>query len=116
MKRIIITAISTAALLFGAITPTFASTTIQISGNGAGSTNHITVNSSNVNLVSQNNLASISNNVNSSGNTGGNNSNWNTGGNVTIRTRNSVSNVSVTTHANVNFASIGCGCISGKCK
>ena len=116
MKRTIITAISTVAFLFGAITPTFASTTIQISGNGAGSVNHVTVTSNNVTSLSQNNLASISNNVNSNSSTVGNNSNGNTGGNVTIHTGNSVSTTSITTHANVNFASIGCGCITGLCK
>ena len=115
MKKALMTAFSTAAIFLGTVSPTFAATTIQISGNGAGSNNQIVVNNTNTRTVSQNNIASISNSVNSNTNTGSNTSNGNTRGSVVVRTGNTSNQTTISNRANINIANIvGCVC-SGNC-
>jgi hypothetical protein len=114
MKKTIATAISLATLFLSTATPTFAATTIQISGNGAGSSNSITLNKTGSNSVNQTNNANISNNVSGNTNTGNNHANGNTGGSSSIKTGNSSSKTTITTHANVNMSKVGC-CNGSNC-
>lgn len=109
MREKIVISIGSTVLFFSAVTPTFAATTIQISGNGSnsGNTVHLSINRSTT--IAQNNNASISNNVSSNANAGGNSANSNTGGSTGINTGNSISNISVATHANINKI------LGGKC-
>jgi len=55
-------------------------------GNGAGSTNDITIDQNNTNNLTINNTANITNNINIDANTGKNEANYNTGGDSTIKT------------------------------
>ena len=114
MEKKLITFLGVMAFFLSTVTPTFAATTIQVSGNGFNSINHVTINSNSSSSTSQNNLVAISNHINSTSSTGGNNANGNTSGNVTIHTGNSSSNTTISTHANINIASVGC--CNGQCK
>lgn len=108
----IVTAAATVSLVFGTLVPSaFASTTLEISGNGSSSDNSATVTQTNTNTVTQSNTANISNHVDSHSDTGGNSANDNTGGNTRIDTGNSSSSVDLRTKANVNVANTpNCNC------
>ena len=93
-------------------TPALASTTIEISGNGAGSDNWSTVNQTSNTTVTQNNTANVTNNVNADAKTGGNNANFNTGGDVTVNTGNAGVVADVTNVLNSNAANVSC-CSTG---
>src|SRR5437899_953246 len=105
--------LATGALMSSAFAPAvFASTSITISGNGADSTNRVSVNSTNTTTVTQTNSANISNRVSVVSNTGGNQANKNTGGDVSITTGDVSSSVTIKNLANVNFARVvSCGCV-----
>ena len=110
-KRQIFSVIAAGSLVLSATAPAFAATTIQISGNGAGSDNFSTVNQTNTNTVSQNNTANVTNNVTSNANTGGNDAGFNTGGDVKIETGNATTTSTVTNALNSNAAQIAaCNC------
>ena len=111
-KKKLITGIATGAILLNAFTPlAFASTTIEISGNGSSSDNTANVTTSTTTTVVQRNDANVSNNVDSNATTGGNDANDNTGGDVTIKTGNAKANVDVSTEVNANKADVnGCNC------
>jgi len=108
-KRKIAGAIATGALLLNAFTPlAFATTTIEISGNGAGSDNWVTLNQTSNTSVNQNNVANVTNNVDANAKTGGNDANFNTGGDVTIDTGKAESNVDISNTLNSNSAEVEC--------
>jgi hypothetical protein len=108
-KRKLATAIATGALLLNAFTPiAFASTTIQISGNGAGSDNYANVTQTSTTVVNQTNTANVTNNVNANADTGDNKANFNTGGNVTINTGNANITANVSNTLNSNQAEVKC--------
>lgn len=115
IKNKIATAIATGALLLNAFTPlAFADTTIQITGNGSSSNNTANVTMNHSTLVTQNNVANVTNNVDADANTGGNDANDNTGGDVTIDTGNATSNVDVSNSLNRNHADVqNCDCDGG---
>lgn len=77
---------------------------VNISGNGAGSTNVVNVSNTVVKNVTQSNNLVVTNVVNSNANTGGNSANGNTGGSNTVVTGNSSSTVTVVTGGNSNSA------------
>lgn len=107
------TAVATVALLANSFAGVAAAgTTIEISGNGAGSDNWAVVEQSSTNTVSQNNTANVTNNVTSNANTGGNDANLNTGGDVNIQTGNASTDTTVTNTLNSNAAEVDC-CASG---
>lgn len=107
------TAIATGALLLNTFTPlAFASTTIEISGNGAGSDNWANVTQNTTTTVSQNNTANVNNTVNADAKTGGNDASFNTGGSVGIKTGNATVNTTVNNALNSNSADVNC-CASG---
>jgi hypothetical protein len=104
------TAIATAALILGSISPfALADTTVEISGNGADSQNEANVGVSQSTGVFQTNDATITNMVSVSTNSGDNKANKNTGGDVSIDTGNASANVSVENTANKNVADVSCG-------
>ena len=80
-------AIAGAALVGGMLAPAaFAGTTIEISNNGANSTNTVGAPSDCTATLVQKNKTTVKTNVNVSGSTGGNTASGNTGGDVTIDT------------------------------
>ena len=113
-KKRIITAIATGAVLVNAIAPiAFADTNLTVSGNGALSNNAVNVTNVSNTVVNQTNNANITNNIHSDASTGGNSSNFNTGGNTTVKSGNATTNVDVTNAANLNQATVSCGCDNG---
>jgi len=109
LKTRITTAIATGAVLLNALAPAaFAVTTIEISGNGAGSDNWTTVNQNTTQTVTQNNAAKVTNNVNADAKTGGNDANFNTGGTVVIDTGDAKSKVNIANDLNKNLAEVDC--------
>lgn len=113
-KKKLITGIASGAILLNAFTPlAFASTTIEISGNGSSSDNTANVTTSTTTTVVQTNDAKVSNNVDADATTGNNDANDNTGGDVVISTGNAEANVDVSTKVNENKADVnGCNCDS----
>lgn len=108
------TAIATGALLLNAFTPfAFADTSLEISGNGSLSTNDAKVKTTTNTTVVQNNSAYIKNDIDASGNTGGNDANDNTGGDVFVDTGDAVTIVDVATKANLNVADVNCDTCGG---
>lgn len=112
LKQKLVTGIASGAILLNALTPfAFASTTIEISGNGSSSDNDAKVTTSTTTTVVQSNEAKVSNNVDSDATTGNNDANDNTGGDVTISTGNAEANVDVSNELNANQADVnGCNC------
>ncbi len=104
--------IATTAIAFNMLAPAaFASTTVEISGNGAHSNNTANVTNNNSVNVTQNNTLNVSVNISSSANTGGNKANDNTGGDVNITTGNANSTASLNVTGGVNVANVtSCGC------
>lgn len=110
-KKQIFSVVAAGSLLVSVASPVLADTTIQISGNGAGSDNYTTVNQTNTNTVTQNNTANVTNNVTSNADTGNNNAGFNTGGDVQIGTGKATTVANVTNTLNSNAAQIaGCNC------
>jgi hypothetical protein len=108
-----VTGIATVALLANGLAPVaFAGTTIEITGNGAGSENWANVSQENTTSVQQSNTATVSNTVESTAQTGGNNANLNTGGEVTVSTGNASSQTNVSNTLNSNQAQVDC-CAAG---
>lgn len=113
-KQAISLSATIASLLLSTLAPTaLASDSITITGNGSGSFNDASLSSNTSNTVVQDNSASISNNVSSNQNTGGNVANGNTGGDVLVGTGNADQVVTIDNAANLNRASIDCGCQNG---
>lgn len=106
------TAIATGALLAQSAAPVaFASTTIEISGNGAGSDNVVSTTQTSTTTVQQNNVANVTNKVNADADTGNNDANYNTGGNVVVDTGDATVNAHVSNDLNSNYADVeNCNC------
>ncbi len=107
-KKQIVSAAAAGVLLLNLATPALAETTIQITGNGADSSNWSTVSQTNTTTVTQNNSANVTNNVNADAKTGGNDANFNTGGNVTVETGAAKTDVNVGNALNSNSAQANC--------
>lgn len=107
-KRQIVSAAAAGALFLNLATPALAETTIQITGNGAGSDNQALVSQTNTTTVSQSNTANVTNNVDADAKTGNNDANFNTGGQVVIGTGNATTDVNVSNNLNRNAASVDC--------
>lgn len=86
-----------------------AGTDVKISGNGAKSDNTVKLGNTNLNSVTQNNNAKVTNDVDADAETGDNKAGSNTGGDVVILTGDAKVGVDVSTVANVNSAKIGNG-------
>ncbi len=84
-------------------------TNVTVDGNGAKSLNAVDLNKDKTIVLSQDNNAYVTNDVNAKADTGKNDASFNTDGNVTINTGKATTNVSVDTKANANVAKIGGG-------
>jgi hypothetical protein len=113
LYKSIVTGAAASAMLLQAIMPAFAATTIEITGNGAGSDNWTTVSQSSTTTVTQNNTANVTNNVDADAKTGGNDANFNTGGDVYIHTGAAKVEASVENSLNTNSAEVDCCSTAG---
>lgn len=87
------------------------STVIQITGNGAATSNEASVATTQSTVVSQKNDANVKNDINVSSNTGGNSTDKNTGGNSSIDTGNAKVVVDVENQVNSNVLDVeNCDC------
>ena len=113
-KKQLAVGIATAAALVhaGLVLPVFATgITVNISGNGSGSTNNVTYTQTNNNTVNQTNNTTVTNTVNATSDTGGNDANDNTGGDEEIGTGDATTHVTVNTATGTNNATVdSCGC------
>lgn len=101
--------IATASMMVYTSVPAFA-VTLEISGNGPDSDNTTYVDVTNSTYVSQSNNASIDNDIDASTSTGGNEVEKSTGGDVSVKTGDATTDVTVTNSVNSNQASVaGCG-------
>lgn len=108
-KRKLVTAIATGALLLNAFVPVaFATTTIEITGNGVGSDNYANVTQTSNTVVNQTNNATVTNNVNATADTGDNKAKFNTGGSVTVNTGDANVTANVSNTLNSNAAQANC--------
>src|SRR3989344_2219435 len=112
LKKQIISVIAAGTLALQLATPAFASTTLQISGNGSNSDNTTNVTLTQTTTVVQENNAAVTNNVDADADTGKNDANDNTGGDVSIETGDAETNVDVSNTLNHNSADVAC-CLSG---
>ncbi len=81
---------------------------LEVSGNGAKSDSTINAAVSNTTAVTQSNVANVTNNVDSTSNSGGNKASGNTSGDVLIKTGKATSNVEVANNLNTNVANVDC--------
>lgn len=111
-KKKVATAVVTSTMLLNILAPlAHADTELVISGNGANTTNNVTVNKTGNTTVVQSNYANVTNNVESKASTGNNDANDNIGGDVVISTGNATSNTSVNNDLNKNVADVNnCDC------
>lgn len=86
----------------------FAETIIDVSGNGAGSTNSTNVSGQNSSTTNQSNTSNVNNNVNVNCNTGGNSNNNNSGGSSSTTTGDCSANVNIQNNLNSNQANVPC--------
>lgn len=108
LKKQVFSVITAGVMVANIAAPAFAETTIQITGNGADSSNWTTVGQTNTTTVTQNNSANVTNNVDADASTGGNDANFNTGGNVTVDTGDATTDVHVANSLNSNSANVDC--------
>lgn len=107
-KKQMVAALSAGSMLFSVVSPVFAQTTLEISGNGTDSENKVTVSNTGSTTVQQSNNAIITNSVTSNTSTGNNEANKNTGGAVTVKTGDAVSSVNIDNMVNSNTAKVDC--------
>ena len=86
---------------------------VLISGNGYDSKNDAKLRLDNATNVVQTNTANIKNYVKADADTGGNEANKNTGGDITVKTGDATTGVSISNTANANSAKIGGGSGAG---
>lgn len=111
-QKAIASSIVTGSLLVNSVLPVFATTTIEISGNGTGSNNTSSAGFTQSTTVVQSNVADVFNQVDADADTGSNSANDNTGGDVSIETGDADTDVSVENTLNQNSAQVDC-CVGG---
>jgi hypothetical protein len=82
-------------------------TSVKVSGNGTDSDNDVVVAQTNTTSLFQDNDARVDNHVNVKSSTGDNNAEDNTGGEVSVKTGDTDSTVTLSTVANMNTAKVG---------
>lgn len=107
MKKLYLTLASLVTLSFLVGTPVSAEELI-ISGNGDGSRNTITINTSSQTTVEQTNNATVTNDVASTANTGENSASSNSGGDVAITAGDIFLQTSIENSANISSVQAGC--------
>lgn len=113
MKKIATITASISMVVFTFLPGTVAASSLElnVTGNGADSTNTTAVTTQNNTVVSQNNNANITNNISANSSSGNNSASKNTGGDVSVDTGNSKTLVSVENTANTNTADVkSCAC------
>ena len=111
-QKALASALATGALLVNTVLPVFATTTIELSGNGTNSDNTANVSFTQSTTVVQSNVADVTNDVYADADTGNNNAKDNTGGDVSIETGDADVDVSVENTLNQNSAQVDC-CVGG---
>jgi len=101
-------ALAAGSLLVSTVSPAFATTTLQVTGNGSDSTSNVNFTQNRNVSVVQNNDAKINNNVDVKANTGDNSADDNTGGDVNVKTGESKVEIEVSNLLNKNAASVDC--------
>lgn len=104
--------ISSAALMAAMFAPSAFAADLEITDNGAGSTNKIEVTSTSNCEVKQTANTNVGALVGASANTGGNTANNNTGGSTSITTGNATATATVTVNGGSNTATDPCCCDS----
>ena len=97
---------ATTALL--AIAPISLASSVEVTGNGAGSGNTVNLEVNRTVQIQQQNTADVRNSVDANANTGNNEANDNTGGDVSITTGNATTKVALNNQANSNLESGVC--------
>lgn len=106
--------IASGAMLFNMAAPVLATTTLELSGNGADSNSTIELNRTQTTNVVQSNEAEINNDVQVKADTGSNEANKNTNGEISIDTGDAKVGVSVANSVNTNVAELdNCGDCGG---
>lgn len=113
--RKITTCVLSGLLLTSLTTSAAFADSAEISGNGSGSVNTISVKNKTECSVYQKNKTEVLTEVDSSANTGGNHASGNTGGSVTVGTGNATSTVTVTVDGSSNSATNPCCCQCNQC-
>jgi len=111
-QKALASALATGALLVNTVLPVFATTTIELSGNGTNSDNTAGVTFTQTTTVVQSNVADVFNKVDADADTGDNDANDNTGGDVSIETGDADVDVKVENTLNQNSAEVDC-CVGG---
>lgn len=114
IKSKIAAGLTTVALLTSVTAPAFASTTVDVTGNGTKSDNTVEVENSNKVDIKQTNNLDVLLNISSKASTGGNKASGNTGGDVSIDTGDATTETTVVVTGGDNKATVpACGCDSG---
>jgi hypothetical protein len=113
LQRKLVSAAAGAALMLNTLTPAFAATTLQITGNGSDSESETVVGMTQTTTVSQSNTANVTNTIDANANTGNNSASDNTGGDVDVDTGDASVTTTVENTLNHNSAQVdrcdGCG-------
>ena len=113
LQKRLVSAAATATLLLNSLTPAFAATTFEITGNTNDGNNTTNVATSNTTAVTQSNNANVNNNISATANTGDNDANRNAGGDVNVDTGDATVTTVVENDLNHNSADVescgGCG-------
>ena len=113
IKSKIAAGFASAALFANLAIPAFASTDVEVSGNGAKSDNEVKVENTNTVDLKQTNNLNVVLNITSKANTGGNKASGNTGGNTNITTGDATTETTVAVAGGDNKATVpSCGCES----
>ncbi|OGH17752.1 MAG: hypothetical protein A2868_00935 [Candidatus Levybacteria bacterium RIFCSPHIGHO2_01_FULL_40_15b] len=105
--------VMTGALALATFAPSVFAADLEITDNGAGSVNTISVHDVSVCDVDQNNLTLVGGIVSASASTGGNQANGNTGGNVSVTSGNATATATNTVTGGNNTAVNPCCCDTG---
>lgn len=108
IKRQIFAILASSALIVSPLSSVLAATTIEISGNGAGSNNGVGLTLTQIRTVFQSNKANVINDVDAEAETGDNEIEENTGGDAKIDTGDSKAIVTITNSLNTNAATLDC--------
>lgn len=104
---------ASAALFANLAIPAFASTDVEVSGNGTKSDNEVTVENTNTVDLKQTNNLNVVLNITSKASTGGNKASGNTGGSTSITTGDATTETTVAVAGGDNKATVpSCGCES----
>lgn len=108
LKTKISAALAAGSLLLSTVSPAFAATTLEVTGNGSDSKSNVNFTQNRNVSVVQNNDANVENKIDVKANTGDNSADDNTGGDVKVKTGESKVEIEVSNLLNKNAASVDC--------